>query len=93
MVWMGMGDNDEINLFSRNPVLLRLQEEFAEITGMTWIEKNGLLSMDHISVTIVLIRILPWIGIQVFFKSHCWIFTIFNLSKCSAPRQPQDMRS
>jgi hypothetical protein len=63
MVWMGMGDNDEINLFGRNPVLLRLQEEFAEITGMTWIDESGLLSLDHISVAIVLIWILPWIGI------------------------------
>jgi hypothetical protein len=71
MVWMGMGDNDEINFFSRNPVLLHLQEEFAEITGMTWIDENDLLSMDHISVTIILIRIFPKISVKVLFQLHC----------------------
>jgi hypothetical protein len=47
-----------------------LVQEFAEMTGMSWIDQNGHVSMDHISVTIVLIRILPQVGIKVFFKFH-----------------------
>jgi hypothetical protein len=70
MVWMGVGEDDQVNPFRRNPIPLHLVQEFAEMTGMSWIDQNGHVSMDHISVTIVLIRILPQIGIKIFFKFH-----------------------
>jgi hypothetical protein len=40
------------------------------MTGVTWIDENGFISMDQISVTIVLIRILPQVGIEVFSQLH-----------------------
>jgi hypothetical protein len=59
MVWMAMGKDDQINLFGRNPISFHLMEEFGNMTGMTWIDENSLLSVDQVSVTVVLILILP----------------------------------
>jgi len=70
MVWMGVGDNDKFNLFRRYLVLLHLFEELAEIMRMTWIDENGLFSLNHIGVTVVLIRILPKIGKESLLKFH-----------------------
>jgi hypothetical protein len=65
-----MGDDHKGDLFRRDSVLLHLMEDPAEVTGMTWIDEDGHLPIDHISITIVLIGILPKIGIEVFFKFH-----------------------
>jgi hypothetical protein len=54
-----MGKDDQINLFGRNPISFHLMEEIGNMTGMTWIDENSLLSVDQVSVTVVLILILP----------------------------------
>jgi hypothetical protein len=36
MVWMRMGEDDQVNSFGGNSVLLHLMEDSAEITGMTY---------------------------------------------------------
>jgi hypothetical protein len=44
--------------------------EVGDVTGMTRIDEGGYLSIDHVSITIVLILILPKISIKVFLQLH-----------------------
>jgi len=67
---MGMGDDDDVNLLRINAILLHLVKEFFNMTRMTWIDENGLFSLNHIGVTVVLIRILPKIGKESLLKFH-----------------------
>jgi hypothetical protein len=70
MVWVRMGENDEIDFFRRNPIFLHLTKEIGDMTGMTRIDQNRDLAKDQIGVAIVFIGILPKVGIQVFFEFH-----------------------
>jgi hypothetical protein len=45
-------------------------KKIGNVAGMTWIDENGYLSMNQITVTIVLIGISPKIGIEVFSELH-----------------------
>jgi hypothetical protein len=45
-------------------------KEMGDMTGMTRIDEGGYLSMNQITVTIVLIGISPKIGIEVFPELH-----------------------
>jgi hypothetical protein len=70
MVWMRMGQDDEINLFRRNPIPFHLMKKMGNMTGMTRINEDRHLSVDNVRVTIVLMGILPQIGVEVFPKLH-----------------------
>ncbi len=76
MVRMGMGDDDQIDLFWRNPVSFHLVKEIVDVTGMTGIDENSHLSPDHVGVAIVLIRIKPHVGIEVVFNLHRFLSLI-----------------
>jgi hypothetical protein len=45
-------------------------KKIGNVAGITWIDEGGYLSMNQITVTIVLIWIEPQIGIEVFFNLH-----------------------
>jgi hypothetical protein len=45
-------------------------KKIGNVAGMTWIDENGYLPMNQITVTIVLIGISPKIGIEVFSELH-----------------------
>src|SRR4030042_783037 len=70
MVWMTMGRDDYIDLLWRNPVFIHLMKKIGNMTGMTWIDESRYLSMDQISVTIILIWIVPKVSIKVLFQFH-----------------------
>jgi len=70
MVWMRVGQNDQINLFWRNSISFHLMKEVRNVTGMTWIDEDRHFSMDQIGVAVVFVNILPKVGIEVFFKFH-----------------------
>jgi hypothetical protein len=70
MVWMGVGDENHVNLFRRNPVFFHLVKESLNMTGVAWIDENSFVSLDHIGVAIVFIWILPQVGIKVLVKLH-----------------------
>jgi hypothetical protein len=70
MVWMSVGQDDQINLFWRDSVSSHLTKEIGEVTGMTRIDEKGYFSIDQISVAVVFVGILPKVGIEVFFNFH-----------------------
>jgi hypothetical protein len=70
MVRVAMGQDDQINLLRRNPISFHLMEEMGDMTGMTRIDENRYLTTDQIGVAIVFVRILPQVGIEVFFDLH-----------------------
>jgi hypothetical protein len=70
MIRMGMGDDDKLYLARGEPILFHLVKDILQVAGMPWINENRLLAIDDISITIVLIRIPPEIGIDVFLKFH-----------------------
>jgi hypothetical protein len=45
-------------------------KELGDMTGMTRIDENRYLTTDQIGVAIVFVRILPQVGIEVFFDLH-----------------------
>jgi hypothetical protein len=65
-----MGQNDQINLFRRDPVSFHLTEEIGDVTRMTGVDEDCDISMDQISITVIFVNILPKVGIEVFFKFH-----------------------
>jgi hypothetical protein len=70
MIRMGVGDEDEVDFFWREPILLHLVEDLLKMAGMARIDEEGHLPIDHISVTIVLIGILPQVGIEALSQFH-----------------------
>jgi hypothetical protein len=70
MVWMRVGQKDQINLFWKDSVSLHLTEEIGDVTGMARIDENGNLSMNQISVAVIFVGILPKVGTEAFFNFH-----------------------
>jgi len=67
---MGMGDDDKLYPLRGEPILFHLVKDLLQVAGMPRIDENCPLAIDDISITIVLIGILPRIGIEVFLKFH-----------------------
>jgi hypothetical protein len=70
MVWMRMGEDDEVDFIRRNPITFHLLKEIGDMLGMAWIDQSGHLSPDQKGVAIILIGIGPEIGIEVFSEFH-----------------------
>ena len=70
MVWMRMGQDDEVDFIQRNPITFHLLKEIGDMLGMTWVDESGYFSTDQKGVAIVLMGIGPEIGIEVFFEFH-----------------------
>jgi len=84
MVWMGMGQDDKINLFWRYPISFHLMKEIGDVTGMTWIDEDRYFTMDQIGVAVIFVNILPKVGIEVFFKFHpIKLLRAFSTPVCS----------
>jgi hypothetical protein len=65
-----MGEDDQIDLFRRNPIFFNLMKEIGKMTGMAWIDENRYLTTDQIGIAIVLIGIEPQVGIKILFRFH-----------------------
>jgi hypothetical protein len=70
MVWMGMGDEDKIDLFRIDSIPFHLKEDAPEVAGMAGVDEKGEVFLDHIGITIVFIGILPEIGVEALFELH-----------------------
>ena len=70
MVWMRMGEDDEVDFIRRNPITFHLLKEIRDMLGMARIDESGYFSTNQKGVAIILMGIGPEIGIEVFFEFH-----------------------